>query len=142
MYVLKHDQTETPLPRGATLKLGRAPSSDIVCDDASASRHHADLKDENGQLSYRDLESTNGSAINGKPARPWAWNILANGDILTIGSWTAQVVYVEGLKTETVGSESRIQRPSVDPAGPKEAFEITTARAVPADLLRHHTGSD
>ena len=142
MYVLKHDQTETLVPRGATLKVGRAPSSDIVCDDASASRHHADLKDEDGQLSYRDLESTNGSAINGKQVRPWAWNILANGDLLTIGNWTAQVAYVEGRKVETAGSDNRIQRPSVDPAGPKEAFETTSARAVPADFLRDHKGSD
>lgn len=136
MYVLKHDQSETPIPRGATLKLGRSPSSDIVCDDESASRHHGDLKVEDGQLSYRDLESTNGSVINGEAVRPWAWNILANGDVLTIGEWTAQVAFVDGLKVDTDASKDRIQRPSVDPAGPKAAFETTKTMAVPADLLR------
>ena len=140
MYVLKQDQTETPIPSGATLKLGRAPNSDIVCSDASASRHHADLKVEGGQLSYRDLESTNGTLINGVQARPWAWNILAAGDTLTIGEWTATIAVVEGVQPQPQSTSHPIARPTVDPAGPKAAFEATKAMPIPADLLRDHTG--
>jgi len=48
------------------LTLGRDPANDIVIDHPLASRRHARLeRDENGYL-IRDLDSTNGTYVNGE----------------------------------------------------------------------------
>lgn len=131
MYTLNASQKNHPLPEGEVLKIGRSPSSDIVCEDADASRHHGELKVEGGQLSYRDLESTNGSRLNGQIISPWNWHILGVGDTLEIGKWLASVANDE--KTVEVKRDA-IPTPSVDPSAPQHTFEATKARVIPDEL--------
>lgn len=46
--------------------IGRIESNDIVIPDPSISRHHAQIRLTNGQFSLHDLDSTNGTFLNGK----------------------------------------------------------------------------
>ncbi len=48
------------------ITIGRSPDNDVVIDDASVSRKHAVLVLKNGNRIIRDLESTNGTFVNGK----------------------------------------------------------------------------
>ena len=48
------------------IRIGKAEDNDLVVDDDFVSRHHAKLgHDENGNLFIEDLESTNGTFVNG-----------------------------------------------------------------------------
>jgi len=55
-----------PFPlTGARVRVGRGRSNDLVMDDASVSRDHAELVSAGGGWKVRDLESTNGVSVNG-----------------------------------------------------------------------------
>jgi hypothetical protein len=47
------------------LLVGRNPACDVVLDDLSVSRRHAVLRYRDGSWILRDLESTNGTRVNG-----------------------------------------------------------------------------
>jgi hypothetical protein len=49
------------------LLVGRHQGCDVVLDDPSVSRRHALLRFRDGHWILRDLESTNGSLVNGEP---------------------------------------------------------------------------
>jgi pSer/pThr/pTyr-binding forkhead associated (FHA) protein len=49
---------------GSRVTVGRGLDNDIVLEDASVSRHHAELVREGTQLAVRDLGSTNGTWVN------------------------------------------------------------------------------
>jgi hypothetical protein len=69
------------LGRG-TLTLGRATECDIVVDDLSTSRRHAELRSEDGDYWVVDLGSTNGTEVNGKRVDRAK---LEPGDVITVG---------------------------------------------------------
>jgi EmrB/QacA subfamily drug resistance transporter len=73
---------EVPIYRAMTV--GRAKGSDIVINDPSASRHHAEVLLEGGDILVRDLETLNGTYINGQPIAGEA--AIAPGDIVVFGS--------------------------------------------------------
>lgn len=52
---------------GERLIIGRSPQAGVRLDHAQVSRHHAEFwRDERGQYHVRDLQSRNGTAVNGK----------------------------------------------------------------------------
>ena len=57
--VITHDLT------GDVIRIGRAPSNDIVIDDPTVSAQHASLTKSPSGYRLRDLGSTNGRQING-----------------------------------------------------------------------------
>jgi pSer/pThr/pTyr-binding forkhead associated (FHA) protein len=67
-----------------TLKtLGRAPRADFVVDAALVSRVHCRLTlNDTGELELEDLDSTNGTFVNGRKV---AKTVLKDGDKVTIG---------------------------------------------------------
>ena len=52
---------------GAPLRLGRDASNDVVLDDPNVSRAHAELSPWGGGMAVRDLGSTNGTRVDGRP---------------------------------------------------------------------------
>ena len=67
----------------AMLVVGRHPACDTLLDFPRVSRHHCCLTLEHGELLVRDLGSTNGTRINGKPVEVGR---LKDGDELTIAN--------------------------------------------------------
>ena len=63
---------------------GRHPGSDIVLDDVTVSRRHAEFRLENGEFWIVDIGSLNGTYLNRKPVQSAA---LANGDEIQIGKY-------------------------------------------------------
>ncbi len=51
------------------ITIGRAPDNMIVVNDPSISTHHAQLLLEGQTYRLKDLDSTNGTHVNGKPVR-------------------------------------------------------------------------
>src|SRR5262245_23576402 len=77
--------------KGATVSLvrgtntiGRDISSDLVVSDSRVSRRHASIAlNERGDWGIRDLESANGTLVNGVPIREV---VLKEGDVIQIGA--------------------------------------------------------
>jgi hypothetical protein len=64
------------------LAIGRDPQNDIVLDDRRVSRKHAEIRLRLGRYTLYDLQSTNGTYVNGRRV---AEVVLSNGDRIGIG---------------------------------------------------------
>lgn len=67
---------------GHRVTLGRSRDCDIVVDDANVSRHHAELRHEDGAWRVIDLGSTNGVKVNRRRVEQAE---LHHGDRITLG---------------------------------------------------------
>lgn len=65
--------------------IGRAPANDWTLSDAAVSGQHALLTMEGDMLVVRDLDSTNGTFVNGQKLNPNAPHILKEGDRVRFG---------------------------------------------------------
>src|SRR5262249_28182382 len=107
-----------PVPEEG-VSIGREPSNHIsISGDTSVSRRHCRLQKEARQYRIIDLESRNGTFVNGVPATE---QVLQNGDQIKIG--------------ESVFS-FQISGPETPPAPFSVNLEETAAGAAPAALLR------
>jgi hypothetical protein len=70
---------------GPVTMLGRSSACDVPLDDASASRRHAEIRRRAGKTVLVDLDSTNGTLVNGRRVREAP---LRAGDRITIGTTT------------------------------------------------------
>jgi hypothetical protein len=64
------------------LAIGRDPQNDLVLDDRRVSRRHAEIRLRLGRYTLYDLQSTNGTYVNGRRV---AEMVLSDGDRLSIG---------------------------------------------------------
>lgn len=69
--------------------LGRALDNDIVLEAGDISRHHARLELVDDQLKIIDLDSTNGTRVNGRAIRSQA---VRAGDEVAFGTMTAEIL--------------------------------------------------
>jgi Protein of unknown function (DUF3662)/FHA domain len=74
------------------ITVGRDPKNDIVLDDRRVSRRHAEVRLRLGRYTLYDLQSTNGTFVNG---RRIAEMVLSDDDRITIGG-AELVVRLEG----------------------------------------------
>ncbi len=83
---------------GEALVAGRAAESDIVLRDERASRRQFMLRRLPAGWAVRDLDSTNGTYLNGRRLRPGEEHVLAPGDHLAVGSlsFTVQLLPMPG----------------------------------------------
>jgi len=79
-----HDGSDRrEIPVGAEpLAIGRDPQNDIVLDDRRVSRKHAEIRLRLGRYTLYDLQSTNGTYVNGRRV---AEMVLSDGDRVAIG---------------------------------------------------------
>jgi pSer/pThr/pTyr-binding forkhead associated (FHA) protein len=83
MLLLETPEGPHPIPLESTLlTLGRGLANDIILEDTRVSRHHAQLRYKNRRFWVTDLNSTNGTFINGERISEAD---LRNGDVLSLG---------------------------------------------------------
>jgi predicted component of type VI protein secretion system len=69
--------------------VGRDPEADIAIDDEAVSWNHLEIESRGGVLMATDLDSRNGTALNGEPLdRP---RRLRHGDVLTVADHRLEV---------------------------------------------------
>jgi putative nucleotidyltransferase with HDIG domain len=83
------------------LRAGRLATLEIVLEDSSVSRRHAEIRATDKGWRVRDLGSTNGTFLNGTRLGPGEW-VVRPHDIVRFGNVT---IVVDGLR-ETKDSES------------------------------------
>jgi pSer/pThr/pTyr-binding forkhead associated (FHA) protein len=64
------------------VSIGREEDNDIQLNDDRISRFHAKLQDDQGNVILTDLDSTNGTRVNGHPVQ---MHVLRTGDVLSLG---------------------------------------------------------
>ncbi|HAX22508.1 MAG TPA: FHA domain-containing protein [Hydrogenophaga sp.] len=70
--------------------LGRRPYNDIVIDNLAVSGEHAVMQMSGAQVFLEDLNSTNGTYVNGKAIKK---QLLQNGDTVEIGKYKIKYVH-------------------------------------------------
>lgn len=68
---------------GLGVRIGRLPDNTVVVDDPKASRHHASITWREGAYRLSDLNTTNGTQVNGRRIQE---HPLADEDVITIGA--------------------------------------------------------
>jgi pSer/pThr/pTyr-binding forkhead associated (FHA) protein len=69
--------------------LGRRPYNDVVIDNLAVSGEHAALQMAGAEVTLEDLNSTNGTYVNGKAIKKQA---LQNGDTIEVGKYKIKFV--------------------------------------------------
>jgi len=122
-------QQRTFRMKGRDMVIGRVKGCGLKIPSGSVSRKHCRLTVAEGILQVEDLDSANGTLVNGYPVQ---WSVLRPGDLLTVGPITFRVEYP--LTPEAVDRilESKPTRPKPPPlAGKKKKRKIEDEQDVP-----------
>ncbi len=103
------DELQSVLIERTPFKIGRCETSDLRIDSVEVSREHAQIFRRGSIWIIRDLGSTNGTKVNGKPIRE---SFLSDGDLLAIAE--TEVSFV-------AASVTPIQRMATQPIQPRES---------------------
>jgi hypothetical protein len=79
--------------------LGRRPYNDVVIENLAVSGEHAALHMQGSEVSIEDLNSTNGTFVNGKVVKK---QVLHFGDTIEIGKYKVLYEAVEGDHVQVV----------------------------------------
>lgn len=96
-----------PLPSNVTV-IGRRHICDLCIPIESVSRQHCQLSSDNGMLKIRDLDSRNGTYLNGKRIKE---AVIKAGDSIKIGPLSF-VLQIDGQPQTTAEAASSAQRAS------------------------------
>ena len=115
--------------------LGRRPYNDIVIDNLAVSGEHAVLTAAQSDVYIEDLNSTNGTYINGKAVKK---QLLSNNDVVEVGKYRIKFLAEEAEDYE----KTMILRPgafgrapgAVPPGAPGSAATATPPAAGPASI--------
>ncbi|HXE76470.1 MAG TPA: FHA domain-containing protein [Candidatus Xenobia bacterium] len=101
--ILKYEDRvlkEVPVATGI-VKIGRTPDNTVVIDNPAVSSHHARIFRDADNFILEDLQSTNGTLVNGQLV---SRHTLKNGDAIGIGKHT--LVFQRADKEEVAAAES------------------------------------
>lgn len=94
--------------------LGRRPYNDIVIDNLAVSGEHAVLQLSGHEVYIEDLNSTNGTYVNGKTVKK---QLLQNGDVVEIGKYKIQYANEAGQTDAARRTGSAAPAAAATPAG-------------------------
>jgi pSer/pThr/pTyr-binding forkhead associated (FHA) protein len=96
------EELPVPLP---VVTLGRAAGCDVVIDDDSVSAQHARLEFDAGTWIITDLQSTNGTAVDGEKLQPLVETPLPYGATVRLGGVRLQFREAEGADVQAVAAD-------------------------------------
>ena len=107
--------------------LGRRPYNDIVIDNLAVSGEHAVLQMSGPEVHVEDLNSTNGTYVNGKAVKK---QLLQNSDMVEIGKY--KIKYVDEAVEAGFEKTMMMKAGSAGLVAPAVAASIAAPAAVPA----------
>ncbi len=121
-------------------RIGRAETADLRVESVEVSREHAEIFERNGFWLVRDLGSTNGTQVNGKPITE---TLLSDGDILKVAE--SELVFIasaasqfQRMITQPIQSKNLSRGTNMLPpeiAAVRMMTEATLYQAIPSELL-------
>ncbi len=92
-YLHRHDTGRNfRIEEGQVVTLGRAFDNSVLVDDASVSRHHAAIRWKDGGIFVIDLNSTNGTFVNGEKLEENYFYRLDYADEVKIGNIAFKII--------------------------------------------------
>ena len=104
--------------------LGRRPYNDIVIDNLAVSGEHAVLLMSGNEVHLEDLNSTNGTYVNGKAVKK---QLLQNSDTIEIGKY--KIKYINEAPGASFEKTMIIKPGSIPPAAPAQPHAPAPAPA-------------
>jgi hypothetical protein len=93
------------------LTIGRRPYNDIPLDDLTVSGEHAIVRTRGTESVVHDLDSRNGTLVNGMAVKQ---RVLCDGDVIDIGIYRLRYVLDRAALGEPAASESQLPVAFVD----------------------------
>lgn len=133
---------EIPLDK-ERITIGRKPSNTIQIDNLAISGHHALITTILDDAFLEDLNSTNGTYVNGQPVKK---HVLQPNDIVELGKY--RLKYILETAPEMVAAAEGIETAALEPiaSGPEGDYSIrqvttnaassTTTQIIPPELRR------
>jgi len=112
------------VPVGSSTVVGRGSGCDLVIRDLAASRRHLEIRDVNGTYQCRDLDSSNGTLINGELT---AARELKDGDEIRIGTTPLRFVLERKTTPSPLGKTVFLQT-MIDPSGREKALPTSRSK--------------
>lgn len=114
--------------------IGRLPDNDVRIDNPAVSGHHSLIINILNDSFLEDLNSTNGTYVNGKLIKKHA---LQHGDVITIGHH--QLRFVDQQATDA--EQDEFEKTMVIPAGQQDAEQIAKAEKAVAQAAAAAAGA-
>jgi pSer/pThr/pTyr-binding forkhead associated (FHA) protein len=123
------------VPMGAqVVKIGRVPDNTVLIDNPAVSSHHARIFRDADNFILEDLQSTNGTQVNGQLV---SRHTLKNGDVIGIGKHTLQ--FLRADKEDVAAAEAG---PSAEePVLRAGSHRVLDTKATRPDVKDHRAGS-
>lgn len=111
--------------------IGRRPNNDVHIDNLAVSGSHAVVRTIGNDSFLEDLDSTNGTMVNGKPIKK---HILQHGDVIELGKYQIKYVNEAAVNAAAIGGAQEdfektmiirpsAMKPAAAPAAPPPAPE-------------------
>ncbi|MGH8149787.1 MAG: FHA domain-containing protein, partial [Steroidobacteraceae bacterium] len=107
--------------------VGRLPDNDIRIDNSAVSGHHSLIINILNDSFLEDLNSTNGTYVNGKLIKKHA---LQHGDVITVGHH--QLRFVEDDEAQDEFEKTMVIQPSARPLAKVQSARAAVEHAAPA----------
>jgi len=138
------------------VKMGRSPDCEVVIDNLGVSRVHCEIVQKPGYFQLRDLQSGNGTFVNG--ARVDQYN-LNQGDVISLGKFTIRFeaedlpdpseesgdhmpILAEGAMTLAMDAASLAKKHKQQATKNRGYFALATGREVVLDKSLFSLGKD
>jgi pSer/pThr/pTyr-binding forkhead associated (FHA) protein len=116
---------------GPLVRIGRSPDNEIELDVEAVSRAHLRLEQEAGVWRAVDLESTNGSEVDGARLRPWHPHPLSHGAVINLAG-AARLDFLLGEHERAGGIAATLR------VADAKAVRLTPAETEVLELLFVH----
>lgn len=121
----KYQGADVPLQGGKEIVVGRSGDLDMVLLEDMVSRKHARISTINNQINIQDLNSTNGTFVNGEKIDKNKKQRLKEGDRILIGTSIIKMIPI---------SESTVDAASFDPSMMKSLLQDAAAQQRSASM--------
>lgn len=116
------------------MTIGRRPSNDIQIDNLAISGEHAVVVTILNDSFLEDLNSTNGTLVNGQPVKK---HFLKNGDVIELGKYKLKYVTEQKPVAGVDAGQAGILRPSIEKRGAPAAVLAVEPRAAQVPKTGH-----
>lgn len=103
------------------LTIGRRPNNDVHIDNLAVSGSHAVVRTIGNDSFLEDLDSTNGTIVNGKPIKK---HILQHGDVIELGKYQLKYVNEASINAAAGGSAADFEKTMIIRPAAKTAAEL------------------
>lgn len=113
--------------------LGRRPYNDVVIDNLAVSGEHAAVQMVGGEVTLEDLNSTNGTYVNGKAIKK---QVLHNGDTIEIGKYKIKFIseLAPAYDKTMVFRPGETPVPAPEPAGLSGTLRVLSGAAAGREM--------